>query len=193
MIRPASQRAIDRTWRGVAPTSRRSASSRPRRSAIITSVLTTAIEVKAKIIATNTGPSQRVISRVGVGRGGQQRAVADPQSGIPSAQSSQARSDGRGADGAYEDRPEQRAGLVAGGELGGEQGVPERQVAVVDRHHGGVGTGPVAEHDHHAVTDPSAGGVGAVAPEPDRWPCKAARDPAVTPTSSPPPCPPSRI
>jgi hypothetical protein len=28
MIRAASQRAIERTWRGVAPTSRRSASSR---------------------------------------------------------------------------------------------------------------------------------------------------------------------
>ena len=62
-IRQASQRAIDLTWRLVAPTSCRSASSRPRRSAIITSVLTTAIDVKAKIIATNRGPSQRFISR----------------------------------------------------------------------------------------------------------------------------------
>ena len=63
MISPASQRAIDRTWPGVPPTSRRSPSSRPRCSAIIASVLTTAIDVKAKIIATNSGPSQRLISR----------------------------------------------------------------------------------------------------------------------------------
>jgi hypothetical protein len=62
-ISPASQRDIERTWRGVAPISLRSASSRPRRSPIITSVLTTAIDVKAKIIATNSGPSQRFISR----------------------------------------------------------------------------------------------------------------------------------
>jgi len=44
-------------------TSRRSASSRPRCSAIIASVLITAIDVKAKIIATNSGPSQRLVFR----------------------------------------------------------------------------------------------------------------------------------
>ena len=58
MIRMASQRAIDRTWRVVAPVSRRSASSRRRRSAIMISVLSTAIDVKAKIITTKNGPSQ---------------------------------------------------------------------------------------------------------------------------------------
>jgi hypothetical protein len=38
MISSASQRAIDRTWRAVAPTNRSSANSRPCRSAIIVSV-----------------------------------------------------------------------------------------------------------------------------------------------------------
>jgi DNA-binding NarL/FixJ family response regulator len=47
MIRAASQRAIERSWRAVPPTSRRSPSSRPRCSAIIVSVFTTAIEVRA--------------------------------------------------------------------------------------------------------------------------------------------------
>ena len=63
MIRPASQRAIDRTWPRVPPTSRRSPSSRPRCSAIIVRVLITAIEVNAKMITTNSGPSQRLVSR----------------------------------------------------------------------------------------------------------------------------------
>jgi hypothetical protein len=62
MIRMTSQCAIDRTWRVVAPTSRRSASSRRRRSTIMISVLSTAIDVKAKIIATKNGPSQWFIS-----------------------------------------------------------------------------------------------------------------------------------
>jgi hypothetical protein len=39
MISAASQRAIDRTWRSVAPTSRRSPSSRRRRSPIMMSVV----------------------------------------------------------------------------------------------------------------------------------------------------------
>ena len=81
MIRPASQRAIDRTWRGVPPTSRRSPSSRPRWSAIIASVLTTAIDVNAKMIATNSGPSQRLSSRSASVARGQRRAVAHPQPG----------------------------------------------------------------------------------------------------------------
>ena len=63
MISPASQRAIARTCRRVAPTSCSSPSARPRRSAIIVSVLSTAIEVNAKIMATNRGPSQRFNSR----------------------------------------------------------------------------------------------------------------------------------
>jgi hypothetical protein len=63
MIIAASQRAIARTCRRVAPTSCSRPSSRPRRSPIIVSVFSTAIDVKAKIIATNSGPSQRLISR----------------------------------------------------------------------------------------------------------------------------------
>ena len=62
-INAASQRAIERTWRGVAPVRRSRASSRPRRSAIIANVLTTAIDVKAKMIATNSGVSQRLVAR----------------------------------------------------------------------------------------------------------------------------------
>jgi len=58
-----AQRAIERTCRRVAPTSPRSPSSRRRRSAIIASVLTTAIDVNPKIIRTTSGPSQRLISR----------------------------------------------------------------------------------------------------------------------------------
>jgi hypothetical protein len=61
MIGTASQRAIDRTWRVVAPVSRRRASSRRRRSAIMNSLLTMAIEVKPKSIATKKGPSQRAL------------------------------------------------------------------------------------------------------------------------------------
>jgi glucose-6-phosphate-specific signal transduction histidine kinase len=60
MISAASQRAIDRTWRAVAPVSRRSASSRRRRSAIMISVLSTAIDVKTKIIATKTGAADQL-------------------------------------------------------------------------------------------------------------------------------------
>src|SRR5438477_2026214 len=56
MIKMASQRAIDRTWRVVAPVSRKSASSRRRRSAIMISVLTTAIEVKVKSIVVEALP-----------------------------------------------------------------------------------------------------------------------------------------
>ena len=140
MIRTASQRAIDRTWRVVAPVSRRSASSRRRRSAIMISVLMTAIDVKAKIIATKNGPSQWFSSSVGVGRGDERGAVAHLESGIPLSQRLQARGrHGRGLAGLDEDLAEQRGGLVTGGELGGEQGVPEGQVAGVDRHDGGVG------------------------------------------------------
>src|SRR5215207_249484 len=62
-ISAASQRAIARTWRFVAPVSWSSASSRPRLRAIITRVLTTAIDVKMNVIATNSGPSQRLVSR----------------------------------------------------------------------------------------------------------------------------------
>src|SRR5215210_1870437 len=104
MISPASQRAIDRTWRWVAPTSRISPSSRPRRSAIIASVLSTAIDVKPKIIATKIGPRQRA----------------------------QAPCDVPGPIGLEEDRPEQRARPVARGQLGREQRVAERQIARVD-------------------------------------------------------------
>jgi DNA-binding NarL/FixJ family response regulator len=63
MISPASQRAIDRTWRWVAPTRRRSPSSRPRRSANIASVLGTAIDVKAKIMATQDVPLRSLSPR----------------------------------------------------------------------------------------------------------------------------------
>ena len=59
----AYEPVIDRTWRAVPPTSRRSASSRPRWRAIMISVFTTAIDVNAKMIATNSGPSHRLVAR----------------------------------------------------------------------------------------------------------------------------------
>ena len=90
MIRMASQRAIDRTWRVVAPVSRRSASSLRRRSAIMISVLSTAIDVKAKIIATKNGPSQWFSSLSGVVRGDERGAVAHVKSRIPPGQRLQA-------------------------------------------------------------------------------------------------------
>ena len=64
--------------------------------------------------------------------------------------------------------PKQRGGLVAGRELGGDQGVAEGKVAAVGRDDGSVGAGAVAEHDRHAVADAGVRGVGAVAPERDR-------------------------
>ena len=57
---------------------------------------------------------------------------------------------------------------MTSGELGGEQGVPERQIPGVDRHDGGAGARAVAQHDRHAVADAGVRGVGAVAPERDR-------------------------
>src|SRR5204863_1445510 len=65
-------------------------------------------------------------------------------------------------------RPEQRAGLVAGDELGGEQRVPERERAAVDRRDGGVGAGAVAEHDRDAVADAGVRRAGTLAAERDR-------------------------
>lgn len=62
------------------------------------------------------------------------------ESGVPLSQRLQAPSHhGRWLAGLDEDFVEQRAGQVTGGELGGEQGVPEGQVASVNRHDGGLG------------------------------------------------------
>ena len=58
---PASQRAIRASCRGVAPTSRSRASSRPRERAIIASVFTAAIAVKTKISPASTRLSQTTI------------------------------------------------------------------------------------------------------------------------------------
>ena len=66
---------------------------------------------------------------------------------------------------------------MTGGELGGEQGVPEGQIAGVDRHDGGVGARAVAQHDRHTVTDTGVRGVGAVAPERDRVAVQGAQGP----------------
>lgn len=105
------------------------------------------------------------MAAVGVGRGSQRRVVAHLQSGIPRSQCVPAPGDGRRAAGTYEDRAEQRVGLVAGGELGGEQRVAERQRAGVDGHDGGVAAGAVAEHDGDAVAHVCVRGICAVAPE----------------------------
>ena len=176
MIRMASQRAIDRTWRVVAPVSRRSASSRRRRSAIMISVLTTAIDVKAKSIATER--AEPVVQfAVAVGRGDERGAVAHLESGVSRSQRPQARGRRRWLVGLDEVRAEQRGGQVTGGEFGGEQRVPEGQIAGVDRHDGGVGARAVAQHDRHAVADAGVRGVGAVAPERDGVAVQGAQGP----------------
>ena len=130
---------------------------------------------------------------VGVGRGGQRGAVAHPQAGIPVRQRPQAPRDGGRLAGLDEDRPEHRVGLVAGRELGGEQRVAERQRAGVDRHHGGAGARPVAEHDRHASPISACALSARRRPSAIVSPCRSASDPAVTPASNPPPCPPLRI
>src|SRR5437588_4514665 len=101
--------------------------------------------------------------------------------------------DGRGPIGLYEDRSEQRVGLVAGDELGGEEGLPERQVAGVDRDDGGVGMGPVAEHERHASPMWACAVRARWRPSAIASPWRFVTDPLVTPTSRPPPWPPSRI
>jgi len=54
---------------------------------------------------------------------------------------------------------------VTGGELGGEQGIPEGQVAAVDRHNGGASGCSVTQHDRNAVADAGTGVAGDAAPE----------------------------
>jgi hypothetical protein len=114
---------------------------------------------------------------VGVGRGDERGAVAHLESGVSLSQRLQARGRRRWLAGLDEDRAEQRGGQVTGGEFGGEQGVPEGQIAGVDRHDGGVGACAVAQHDRHAVADAGVRGLGAVASERDRVAVQGAQGP----------------
>src|SRR5436305_2228366 len=70
--------------------------------------------------------------------------------------------------GSHEDGSEQRGGLVAGDELGGEQGVPERERAGVEGYDCGVSAGAVAEDNRDAVADAGVRRGGALAAERDR-------------------------
>ena len=94
------------------------------------SVFTTAIDVNAKMIATNSGPSQRLRLAVGVGRACSARpgrSPAAPDTDGPACAGASPTAAGSPA--ATRIVPSSGAGLVAGRQLGGEQGVAEPERA----------------------------------------------------------------
>ena len=169
MIRPASQRAIDRTWRGVAADE----PQEPELAAALQRDHRQRVDHGDRREGEDDRDEQRaepaVGLAVGVGRGGQRRAVAHPQPGIPPSQRPQAPGDG-GRVGRSATRIVPSSGLVwwPAASSGASRASPNARRAGVDRHDGGVGAGPVAEHDRHAVADLGVRRVGAVAPERDR-------------------------
>ena len=82
---------------------------------------------------------------------------------------------------------------MAGGEAGGQQSVSEGQVAAVDRNDGGVGEVPSPSMIWTRSPMWAWAALARWRPSAIVLPCRAFRDPAVTPTSRPPPCPPARI
>ena len=120
------------------------------------------------MITTNSGPSQRLVSRsVSVAVVSEARSLTRSP-GYRAASACRRRAAAAGFAVCTRIVPSSGAGLVPGSELGSEQRVAERQRPGVDRHDGGMSARPVAEHDRHAVADVSVRGVSALAPERDR-------------------------